>query len=373
MDREAPRILVVDDEAINRAVLAAPLERHGLRVVPAATAADAMAAFREAEPVGGFDAVLLDVHLPDGDGLDVMRSMREATTPGQRVPVILVTASDDADLRRRGLEAGADDFLGKPVDPHELVCRVRTFAALRAAQHVQRLRAEELLDLQEARADLARLLVHDLKNPLSGVVSNLEFLARAARDERGTFGDDERKALEDARGGARRLLALVEGLVQVEQAATGQLVAQRSRTSLQTLLGDVMGIAARTAVENDITLEMVVPAGLEADLDAGLVGRAVENLVANALRYAPGGRIELRAEERPGGVALSVANTGTGVPAEARPHLFEKYGPRRRPAAGLHLGVGLYLCRCVAEAHGGTITLVDDPGWAARFVLWLPT
>ena len=373
MDLEAPRILVVDDEAINRAVLAAPLERHGLRVVPAATAAEAVAAFRDAEERGGFDAVLLDVHLPDGDGLDVMQTLRDATTPGQRVPVILVTASDDADLRRRGLEAGADDFLGKPIDPHELVCRVRTFAALRAAQHVQRLRAEELLDLQEARADLARLLVHDLKNPLSGVVSNLEFLARSSSSDRGTFAEEERQALEDARGGARRLLALVEGLVQVEQAATGQLVAERARTSVRPLLDDVVGIAARTAVENDIALEVVADAGLEADLDPGLVGRALENLMANALRFAPGGRIELRAEARVGGVALSVANTGAGIPVESRPHLFEKYKPRRGAAAGLHLGVGLGHAAAQVEAHGGSITLVDEPGWAARFVLWLPS
>src|SRR5690606_527034 len=81
-----------------------------------------------------------------------------------------------------------------------------------------RSRAEELEELQAARAELAQLLVHDLKNPLSGVVSNLEFLHRAALEKGDAVAADELQALEDARGAARRLFALVEGLVQVEQA-----------------------------------------------------------------------------------------------------------------------------------------------------------
>jgi signal transduction histidine kinase len=236
-----------------------------------------------------------------------------------------------------------------------------------------RSRAEELEELQAARAELAQLLVHDLKNPLSGVVSNLEFLLRAARDKGGAVAPDELQALEDARGGARRLFALVEGLVQVEQADSGQLVAQRTSVRVRPLLEDVVGTSQRIAVEAGIAIDVVAPLDLEARIDPGLVSRALENLLANALRFALGGRVEVRARGARGGVELSVANTGTSVPSELRDHLFERYKPRRHGSAGLHLGLGLYLCRRVAEAHGGGIALVDDPGWAARFAMWLPS
>lgn len=371
MDPAAPRILVVDDEEINRAVLAAPLERQGWNVERAATAEEALARFRDAERERGFDVVLLDVHLPDGDGLHVMQSMRIATTPDERVPVILVTAGGGPDIRRRGLEAGADDFLSKPVDPHELVCRARTFVALRAAQRVLRQRAEQLEELQEARAELARLLVHDLKNPLAGVVTNLEYLHRVARRKDGVE-PAELQSLEDARGASRRLLALVEGLVHVEQAETGQLVVARQTTMVRPLLEEIAAMAARDAADRAIAIEVEAAPALEASLDRNLVSRAVENLLANALRFARGGRVELRGEERQGVLEVSIANTGVGVAPEQRPHLFEKYKPRGAAQKGPHLGLGLYLCRRVAEAHGGSIALVDDPGWAARFVLRLP-
>ncbi len=371
MDPAAPRILVVDDEEINRAVLAAPLHRQGWTVELAETAEGALNRFREAEQERGFDVVLLDVQLPDGDGLEVMQSMRLATTPDERVPVILVTAGGGPDIRRRGLEAGADDFLSKPVDAHELVCRVRTFVALRAAQRVLRLRAEQLEELQEARAELARLLVHDLKNPLAGVVTNLEYLHRAARKKE-AVDPAEMQSLDDARGASRRLLALVEGMVHVEQADTGQLVPARESTALRPLLEEIAAVAARDAADREIAVTVEAPQDLEASFDRNLVSRALENLLANALRFARRGRVELRAEAQGDTLEVSVANTGAAVPADQRAHLFEKYKPRRGPNQGTHLGLGLYLCRKVAEAHGGSIALVDEPGWAARFVLRLP-
>jgi two-component system, OmpR family, alkaline phosphatase synthesis response regulator PhoP len=113
------RVLLVDDEPEIAGVLCAYLEREGLAVQTCGTVADALSALEDAAP----DILVLDVTLPDGSGLDVLRA---ASEPGRRIPTLMLTARSDEADRVVGLELGADDYVTKPFSPREVVARVRS-------------------------------------------------------------------------------------------------------------------------------------------------------------------------------------------------------------------------------------------------------
>src|SRR5262249_46810825 len=138
----------------------------------------------------GADLVLLDVLMPGLDGLDVLTHIR-ARSDRPYVPVVLVTAHSERQHRLRGLEAGADDFLEKPVDQSILVARVRTLLRLKVALDELRTRNAELEQLQREQRELTQFIVHDLKNPITVMYANLQFLQQCF----GSAGDDIAEAV----------------------------------------------------------------------------------------------------------------------------------------------------------------------------------
>lgn len=368
-----PRVLIVDDEPRNLSLLEALLAAEKVAIERADGGRAAIDAFRRAKASGGFDLVLLDVMMPEVDGFTALAEMRRATTAGERVPIVLVTALGAREDRLRGLEAGADDFLTKPLDPNEVRCRVRTFLALHGAQRALRARAEELEQLQRAKAELSRMIVHDLKNPLSAVGSNLGWIERRMQ-KRGIDDGDLLEALSDARGSADRLLSLVSGLIDVEKAETGQLAIKKRATKMQELLEGVARRHRKAAEERSLTIDLEVDASLSADLDPDLLSRVLENLVENATRYTPAkGRIVLSARRDERGDEIAVSNDGDPIPEERRATVFDKHSSSEdRGARGRNLGLGLYFCKLAAEAHGGTIACESTTAWPTRFVVRLP-
>lgn len=367
-----PRVLIVDDEPRNLSLVEALLATFELDVVRASGGREAIDAFAEAIATGGFDLVLLDVMMPDVDGLTALEAMRHATPRGERVPIVLVTALGAREDRIRGLEAGADDFLTKPLDPTEVRCRVRNFLDLRLAQRALRARAEELERLQRAKAELTSMLVHDLKNPLAAMSSNLGWIKRRLA-KLGAADVDLDSALVDAQDGAKRLLTMIGNLLEVERAESGTLDPKPKATRLADLLGGVARRHEKEVVERKVEMVVEVDALLEAQLDPELTARVLENLVENATRYTPeGGRIVLAATRTDGGLELAVGNTGQPIPEPVQRTLFEKHASGEKRSRGHHLGLGLYYCRLAAQAHGGDIRVESTPQLPTRFVMTLP-
>jgi two-component system sensor histidine kinase/response regulator len=364
----APKVLIVDDEPRNLALLEAILSTMLIDPTLVANGVDAIAAFERET----FDLVLLDVMMPGLDGLATLARLRALTPPGEHVPIVLVTALDARADRLRGLDAGADDFLTKPVDAHEVRCRVRTFLNLRATQVALKRRAEELERVQRAKAELAAMIVHDLKNPLAAIAGNVKWIAGRFKAN-DTARDAVAEALADVSISTDRLVGLVSTLIDVEKAESGHLQITRAPVDLSAVLDGLAREHGKEADERNITLTAVAEPSLTASVDAVLVTRALENLLLNALRYAGSrGRIGLEARVVGEQLELSVANTGRAIPEDQRATLFQKYATTERKARGDNLGLGLYFCRLVAEGHGGTIEADSTSDWATRFVLRIP-
>jgi signal transduction histidine kinase len=359
---QRPPVLVVDDEALNRSLIRASLA--GFCDVIEAVSGPAALEILKQRPV---ELVLLDVMMPGMNGYDVCKAIKEQAS--EFLPVILVTALGEQGDRNRGLEAGADDFLTKPVDRRELTLRTRAFLRLREQDKVIRRQLGELQRLQAAKDDLVALLVHDLRSPLAGVIAHLQLLAE---DVTGRAAGDVQQAMRAAETALQRL----EETLQVRLIEEGQLTVRREQVTLDALVRDSLSPLESIARRRNVQLSRTVEGAPLAPLDASLVRRSLENLVSNALKYTPGGGdvlVSLRAED--GKVAIEVSDRGPGIPDDQKSSMFEKFGSVEAKQGGKRkgIGLGLYLVKLVAEGHGGAVSVEDRPGGGSVFRLVLGT
>jgi two-component system, sensor histidine kinase and response regulator len=358
-------LLLVDDEPRNLKLLEALLSPLGYVLTRAGGGREAMEAFERERP----DLVLLDVIMPGIDGIDVLTRVR-AQGQGPYVPVILVTGQADREHRLRGFEAGADEFLEKPIDRALLLTRVRTLLRLKDTSDELTRRNAALERLQREQREMTAFIVHDLKNPLAIMHMNIAWVKPRVEGS----GRDVDESLTDALDASARLQTMLEGLLAVARIEDVDTPLRFAPVDLGALLNEVARAYTREGREKRITWCVNAEAGLRVSADRAILYRVLENLVSNALRYTPAeGRIGLSAR---GGadVEVTVSNTGATIPDEERTSIFEKFrrGKDAQRVRG-HAGIGLYFCARAMEAHHGSIAVTQTPEWPTSFVLRFPT
>lgn len=366
-----PTILVVDDNAENRALAQATLEDENYAVVLAASGEEGVSSFEAERP----DCVLLDVRMPGIDGFEVCSRIR-ALPGGAETPILFLTALRDVDTFDRALRAGGDDFLTKPVRPTELVVRVQAALKLRRMsdelrEHYDLVRRQrdDLIRLQLQKERLTAFVVHDLKNP----VNSMDLLAQLLlRDSE--LSPRSREYVQRIRTEARSLLRLVLNLLDISKSEEGQLSPRKSQVDLQALVTDLVENHEATAKKVGVALEhQLEVASVTADVD--LLRRLLENLLDNALRHAPeGSEVRILTRRNDGAVEIRISDAGPGIPPEMRERIFERFvqleGNERIPTR-TGRGLGLTFCKQVIEAHGGGIW-VEEASPGAVFCVSLP-
>lgn len=356
-------VLVVDDEPRNRALVRAILAKTCL-VIEADSAAEAYVCLEQHE----IDLVLLDVMMPQESGVAAVARIKASTADRGFLPIIMLTALSDQDDRNAALAAGADDFLSKPVDARELTLRTQSFLRLRLQDRQIRQQRDDLQKAIDLKDDLFGLLVHDLRNPLTSVIAMLQVLKNEAASA---------QALEDAQAGlvaAQRVGGVIDDILQLIALEAGQIQLLWSECSLSRVAADAAATVRGAARDRDI--ELTVGGDAVVECDRALVRRAIENLLANAVRHAPRGScIDVNISAANDAVVIAVRDRGPGVPDDRKQDLFVKFGgiPRKVEAtARRSYGFGLYLVDLVARAHRGSAGVFDRDGGGASFELSLP-
>jgi signal transduction histidine kinase len=373
-------VLVVDDNLQNREVAEGHLVGAGYDVLQAEGGAQALTSLQERRP----DLVLLDVLMPGMDGFETCRRIRALPEVGE-TPVLFLTALGDLETHKAALDSGADDFLTKPLNRTELLIRVRSLLRikqlsdeLRRNYEVIRTQRNALLEAHQQKEELTTLIVHDLKNPLSSILSNVQYVLG-----RGVAIGEERDALEDVTRASQAMVRLVMNLLDVSRSEDGALVPQVTEFDLPALLAEVCSEMGRRIEDKEQRLSLEVAAGI-APLrgDRDLIRRLVENLIDNAYKYGPRRAtisIDLLAATMDDGaepaVEIRVRDEGEGIPTAYRQLIFEKYGRFERSGgheARTSHGLGLVFCRRAVDVHGGAIWIDDGPGRGGCFCVRLP-
>lgn len=352
-----PTILVVDDDDGVRGAIAALLSATEYRVAVESSGQAALRRLPELQP----DVVVLDWLMPGLDGPETCRRLK-ADPAWRHVPVILLTALSGREHVVAGLEAGADEFLSKPVNGPELRARVRSMLRVKL-QH------DALAEAMRLREELAQMIVHDMRSPLTSI---LGFAELALVPD--TSVSRQAEYLGRIQQQAQRLSQFTDEVLLVSKLEVGADLVKRAPLDLAAVVREVQADLASTAPR--VRVEVTAPAALSIEADRELVRRLIENLTINALKHSPpGGAVTIRVElaAAPRAARLSVLDEGPGVPDELRGRLFSKFESTavRRPGQRRPIGLGLYFCRLVAEAHGGAIACAQNAPRGAVFTVEL--
>jgi two-component system, sensor histidine kinase and response regulator len=359
------RVLVVDDDALARQSLRAILERGYYQVETAESGATAMELISSYKP----ELVLLDIQMPDMDGLDVCSRIRELPN-GNLMPIIFVTGDERPEVHSQALRVKGDDILRKPIHSAELIIRIRSLLRLKRLQAEVQAERDNLLDLQKQREQLFEFIVHDLKNPLSAIQMGLELLDSDDSDDAASVVPVHR--LRDT---AESMGRMIQDILDIGRAEQVGLELHKTRIPLRTWIPQLLQEVESLAQYMNHELSWDCPIGLEVEADQEFLRRLLLNLLDNALKYASSGastRVEARASGT--GVRLEVHDQGQGIPEQMRTQIFGKFVRLEETGAIRHTGSGLGLafCRLVAEAHGGRIWVEENKPRGNVFVLEIP-
>ena len=366
------RVLVVEDEPDIRRMIGVILQGAGYQVCEASNAEQALAQIA----AHNVDLAVLDIMLPGVSGIDLCRELKR-TCPS--IAVLVLSALHDVATHRRAVEVGVDDYLTKPVHQGELLLRVRSLLLLRSVQRelaqqneVLRAQRDELVRLTAQKHELTELVVHDLKNPLAAIVANASFVEAAH-----VVSGDVREASGAITRAATNMLRMVQNLLDVSRGDEIGIVPHLELMDLGSTVEKTCGLMGKRAAERKITLSSKLEPVGAVRADSDYLRRVLENLLDNALRYAPkGGNVLVTLRRHDADVELCVADDGPGVPDEYKTRIFDKYAQLDRSVdrnqQRFGRGLGLTFCRLVAEAHRGKIWIEDRSPRGARFCLSFP-
>jgi len=230
--------------------------------------------------------------------------------------------------------------------------------------------------IAQARELITETLVHDLRSPISAVLGALEVMEDALPSRAGDETDITGQALNVARRGAHRVLALIETLMDIARLQSGKMDILPARTELKPLVSNMLNEFIAQANEYGVILRNDVPEDIpHLNVDQGKITRVLANLVDNALKFSPsGGQIAIAARPMPGQkVLIQVSDNGPGIPEDYREKVFERFSQvpglrgRRRGT-----GLGLTFCRLAVEAHQGNIWVESNPAGGSLINLTLP-
>jgi two-component system sensor histidine kinase/response regulator len=354
------KLLLVDDRPENLLALEAALRPLGQQLVTAGSGEEALRWLLTDD----FAVILLDVQMPGMDGFETAAQIKQRER-SRTIPIIFLTAiSRELHQQLRGYEVGAVDYISKPYDPWVLRSKVSVFVNLYIKT---RLLEEQTAQLAQANNELeqfAEMLSHDLRSPLLAVTGYLELLE--------TFDGEGKDFAHRALDAARSMGNLIDDLLSYARA--GQAVGLLRSTDAGKALEQALANCQRDIEESGTVVTRgelpVVPA------DGPQLTRLFQNLIENSVKYRrPDRPLEVRVEAERSGQewVFSVTDNGLGIPHDDPAHdLFAMFQRGRAAAAQPGSGIGLAICKKIAEGHGGRIWAEPEHRGGAVFRFTIP-
>lgn len=364
-DDHKPTVLVAEDNTELAAYIESVLESF-CRVLIAKDGQEALDKMKAIAP----DLIISDIMMPEIDGLTLCKEIKSDPVL-KSTPVVLLTALTNRESLIKGWESGADEYLFKPFHPKELTTRVRGILT-----GVSERKRAEMLALQQQKAqqtrDFMSTLAHDMQVPLLGSSRVFEMLLDG---KLGEVPDDIRTLIGQIQDRNKFLLNITDCLLEIYRYESGGKDLEFSNVDSKNLVNEVVANFAKAAEEKKITVRCTAEESMQkVTADEKAMRLLLTHLIDNAIKYgAEGSSVQIRQEEDGDDLVLEVVNTGSYIDEDSRKMLFDKFWrgqPGKRFVA--NTGLGLYLCKRIVDAHGGTIECESSEDTVTTFRVTMP-
>jgi signal transduction histidine kinase len=376
------RILVVDDEKEIRGFLSKALTRMGGFQVELAESGEEALQKMEKEP---FDLVLTDLKMPKMDGLQLISEIAKSKP---ETLTMMMTGHGTIDSALEAMKRGASDYLMKPLNLDELIVRIRK--VLDEKQRFVRLMDfadqlekanQELRRIDSMKSEFVSIASHELRTPLAAIKNAVQLILKGTT---GKINENQAKFLSMAERNINRLTNILNDLLNLSRIESGRIELKFENTGLKGIIEQTASSLRPHADGKSIQIDAEISEQLPPVYgDPEKIEQILTNLIGNAVKFTPdGGRILITAQplshDEKGGygnrVAVSVKDTGIGIPSEHLDAIFEKFhqveGSLQRSVSGT--GLGLAITKGLVEAHQGKIWVESEVGKGSTFTFTLP-
>jgi two-component system, sensor histidine kinase and response regulator len=305
------------------------------------------------------DLILLDVMMPEIDGYEFTRRIRKNQTL-PFIPILLLTAHYESSVVE-GLDAGADDFIRKPFDPDELHARVRSLLRLKHS-------IDERDQMANLRTDFVSRFTHDLRIPLVASNRVLKLLLEGRFCE---VSPELQEIINTMIGSNQDLLEMVNTLLEVYRHEAGCKTLKISLCNIQELVSEVTQELTPLAEEKGLAVNISIDETASIVMGDRLeLRRVFTNLIGNAIKFTDKGSVNIHSFLSLKEITINIQDTGSGISKQDQAILFERFRQGKHQRSGS--GLGLYLSRCIIEAHQGSINVISEAGQGSTFTINLP-
>ncbi|MBI5573828.1 MAG: hybrid sensor histidine kinase/response regulator [Elusimicrobia bacterium] len=313
-----------------------------------------------------FDVMLLDLGLPDSQGLD---TFYKANTQIPETPIIVLSGLDDADIALKAVHEGAEDYLVKHTYNPSMFVRVVRYAIERY-QMLRELdrKNKELLKLDKMKTEFIAIVSHELRTPLTGIIGSAQTMMRLKLTD-----EQKEHSLKIIYSEGKRLNLLIEQLLNISKIESGRFSLRIDFISIPEIVEKTLSI---TPIPEGVQVKVNFPDKFpQIDGDRNGIEQVLINILTNAVKYTPpGGKITVEGKEETDSVIVSIQDMGPGIKKEEISRIFEKFyrvddavSQKTRGS-----GLGLSIAKGIVELHGGKIWVESAEGKGSKFIFSIP-
>ena len=396
------KILLVEDDEIDKLLVERVLAKNHPHIEFAADSAGSLSQAAEYLNRGQYGVVLLDLMLPDSQGIETVRRIKGVDSD---VPIVVLTGLDDDNAGLSAIKAGAMDYLVKGQVLDNVLVRTIQYAierarlqqALRKAHSELEIKVEdrtrdlsEMIDLlkkeimnrreveeqlqaaMEIKSQFVSMVSHELRTPLTALKEGIRLLAQ---EKTGKLNDEQKEFLDLAKRNVDRLARLINDVLSFQKLEAGKMDFDFHEKDINTIVKDVyrtmVPVVKRKGLDFVLKMEDNLP---KVKLDSDKIVQVLTNMVSNAVNFTERGSITLATCKRENVIQISISDTGCGIRKEDLPRVFHEFeqlargGNRKTGGSGL----GLAISKTIIDQHRGNICVESEPGRGTTFYFVLP-
>ena len=378
------RILIVDDTMMNIKVLTAILEGEGYQVAFAKDGKSALAMVEEHD----FSLILLDVMMPGIDGYEVCAQLKSSKK--SNIPVIFISAKDEFAAKKKGFDAGAVDYITKPIDAGEVLLRTRTHLLIAAyatkLEQMVEQRTQQLIhaDRLASLGTFSSAIVHEINNPVTAIQSGIWLIEKTLDTINASLQNSPPFPAQDTlkrelanvsakvkgiNDNSKRIAAIIQSIK--SYARSGQIT--KCNETLAAIIKGAVALTAGNPGQARVEIEDATPPQLKIHCNAQKMVQVFVNLFDNAcdaMKQQQAGLLRVSAHTDGAFIQVEVTDNGPGMPPDVCEKIFDPFFTTKINSGGT--GLGLYVVQTIIEEHNGSISLDSVQGQGTTFKIRIP-